>query len=173
MADKRFIDETAEKIGELSNAIISAVRQFKSEHKMALSAELPAVEIYTTAAKVAKQLQQAVEDITGTVRIDRMDINVGKPKLAERVLAIEVDMAKLGPRLRSDAKLVAQVLREADAEALARKLVKGSIILAAGERKFKLTPDEVKVIKETERAGRKVEVIDIPEPPLTLLITTP
>jgi hypothetical protein len=27
------------------------------------------------------------------------------------------------------------------------------------------------VIKETESAGRRVEAIDIPEPPLTLLIT--
>lgn len=172
-ADKRFIDEAAEKIGGLSNAVISAVRQFKSEHKMALSAKIPAVEIYTTAAKVAKQLQQAVEDITETMRIDRMDINVGKPKLAERVLAIEADMAKLGPRLRLDAKLVAQALREADAENLARKLAKRSIKLTVGEKEFKITSDEVKVIKETERAGRKVEVIDIPEPPLTLLITPP
>jgi hypothetical protein len=82
-------------------------------------------------------------------------------------------MAKLGPRLRSDAKLVAQALSEADAEDLARKLVKKSIKLTAGEREFKIMPDEIKVIKETESAGRKVEVIDIPEPSLTLLITLP
>ena len=66
---------------------------------------------------------------------------------------------------------MAQALSEADAEDLARKLVKGSIKLTAGEKEFEIMSNEVKVIKETESAGRKVEVIDILEPPLTLLIT--
>jgi valyl-tRNA synthetase len=172
-ADKLFIDEVAEKIGNISNEVISAIRQFKAEHKMALSAELPAVEIYTTDSKAAKHLTQASEDITGTMRIGRLDISVGRPKLAERVVAIEADMAKLGPRLRSDAQLVAQALREADAEELAKKLTKGSIAIMAGGKEFKLTSDELRVVKETESAGHKVEAVDILEPPLTILITTP
>jgi valyl-tRNA synthetase len=172
-ADKLFIDEVAERIGDISNEVISAIRQFKSEHKMALSAELPAVEIYTTDSRAAKHLTQASEDITGTMRIGRLDVSVGRPKLAERVVALEADMAKLGPRLRSDAELVAQVLREADAEKLAKGLAKGSISVTVGEKEFKLASDEVRVIKETESAGHKVEAVNILEPPLTILITTP
>lgn len=172
-ADKLFIDEVAERIGDISNEVISAIRQFKSERKMALSAELPAVEIYTTDSKAAKHLTQASEDITGTMRIGRLDVSVGRPKLAERVVAIEADMAKLGPRLRSDAGPVAQALREADVEELAAQLAKGSISVTAGEKEFRLASDEVRVVKETESAGHKVEAVDILEPPLTILITTP
>jgi len=42
-----------------------------------------------------------------------------------------------------------------------------------GGKEFKLTSDEVRVVKETESAGHKVEAVDILEPPLTILITTP
>jgi valyl-tRNA synthetase len=172
-ADKRFIDEAAEALGNLENLVISAVRHFKSEREMALSKELPAIEIYTPSARIAKQISQAVEDIRGTMRIGRLDVITGKPKLAERIVAIKPDLRKLGPRLRSDAKLVVRALREADVEVLAKQLAKGFLKLTANGREFKLMPDEVKVIKETSSEGRKVEVMDIPEPPLTLLISLP
>ncbi|MCS7131562.1 MAG: hypothetical protein NZ934_02405, partial [Hadesarchaea archaeon] len=92
-------------------------------------------------------------------------------KLAERVIAIEPNMSVLGPRLREDAKLVVQALKAADPDELAKQLDKGSLVLSAGGREFKITLDEVKVVKETAKGVQKVEVVDIPEPPMTLLIT--
>lgn len=171
--DKRFIDDISEEIGELTNIVISAIRQLKSERGMALSKELPAIEIYTLNTKTAKRLVQASEDISGTMRVNRLDVVVGKPKLTERIIAIEPNMAMIGQRLRADSKLVAQALREVDPEELVKQLVKGSILLTAGGKEFKLTPDELKVIKETAKGGQKVKVIDIPEPALTLLVTLP
>ncbi|MEM2908124.1 MAG: valine--tRNA ligase [Candidatus Hadarchaeales archaeon] len=169
--DKRFVDETSEKVGELVNLVISAIRQFKSERGMALSKELAAVEVYTQSPKVAKLLTQASDDIKGTMRLGRFDVIVSRPKLAERIIAIEPNMSVLGPRLREDAKLVVQALKAADPDELAKKLDQGSLVLQVGEREFKLTLDEVRVIKETAKGGQKVEVVDIPEPPMTLLIT--
>lgn len=171
MPDKRFVDETSEKVGELMNLVISAVRQFKSERGMALSKGLAAVEIYTQSPKIAKLLTQASDDIKGTMRLDRFDVIVGRPKLAERIIAIEPNMSVLGPRLRKDAKLVVQALKAADPDELAKQLDEGSLLLQVDGREFKLTLDEVRVIKETAKGGQKVEVVDIPEPPMTLLIT--
>jgi valyl-tRNA synthetase len=169
--DKRFVDETSEKVGELMNLVISAIRQFKSERGMALGKELAAVEVYTQSPRVAKLLSQASDDIKGTMRLGRFDIIVGRPKLAERIIAIEPNLSVLGPRLRGDAKLVVQALKSADPEELVRQLERGSLVISAGGKEFRLTLDEIRVVKETARGGQKVEVVDIPEPPMTLLIT--
>ena len=169
--DERFIDDAAERFGGLANLIISSIRQFKSERKMPLSAEISAIEIYTADSKVAEQLSQVSEDIRGTMQVGKLSVSLGKPKLAERILAIKPDITKLGPRLRGDAKLVIRALGETDPKVLANQLARGYITLTIGGKKFKLEPDEVKLVKETVAKGRKVEVLDIPEPALTLLIT--
>ncbi len=170
--NKKFIDESAERSGELTNLIVGALRQFKSERKMALSRELPSVEIYASSRDVAKRLKEVGDDIAGTMRVGKLKIKVGKPKLAERVLAIEPELAKLGPRLRADVKLIVQALRKAKPEDLAKRLAKGKIKLRAGGKRFELTPEDVRVIKETASAERKVGVIDIQEPALTILIVS-
>ena len=171
-ANEEFIDESAERTGEIANLIVSALRQFKSAHKMALSKELSSVEIYSSNKEIAKDLKQVGDDISGTMRVSKLNIKVGRPKLAERVLAVEPKLAKLGPRLRADAKLVVQALREAKPEILAKQLAKGKLKIRAGGKQFELAPEDVRVIKETASAGHKVEVIDIQEPALTILIAS-
>jgi len=171
--NKKFIDESAERAGELANLIVGALRQFKSERKMALSRKLPSVEIYASSKETAKQLKEVGADIVGTLRVGKLNIKVGRPKLAERVLAVEPELAKLGPRLRADVKLIVQALRKAKPEDLAKQLAQGKLKLRAGGKRFELAPEDVRVIKETARAGRKVEIIDIQKPALTLLITVP
>ena len=166
-----FIDTDAEKVGELLNLVVGAIRQFKSGRGMPLSKELQAVEIYTPDERAAKELALLSEDLSGTMRVRKVNITVGKPELTERILAVEPDLAKLGPRLRSDVKLVARALRETDPQALAEQLARGSITLDVEGKRFELKPEEVRVKKETSTEGRRVEAIDIPEPALTLVIT--
>jgi hypothetical protein len=138
---------------------------------MPLSAKLSAVEIYAADPKVAEWLSQASEDIRGTMQVAKLSINLGKPKLAERVLAVKPNIAKLGPRLRKDTKAVVKTLRECDPKVLAKQLPKGYVTLTAAGKEFKIKPDEIKLIKETIVEGQKVEVLDILEPALTILIT--
>jgi valyl-tRNA synthetase len=168
--NEKFIDESVERTGELMNLVVSALRQFKSERKMALSVELPSVEIYAANKDVLEQLKLISSDISGTMRVKKINIKRGGPKLVERVISIEPNFAKLGPRLRADVKLVLQALRKTKPDKLAKQLTKGKIELRVGRKRIELAPDEVKVTKETEKAGHKVEVIDIQEPSLTLLI---
>ncbi|MDI6643289.1 MAG: valine--tRNA ligase [Candidatus Hodarchaeaceae archaeon] len=169
--NEKLVDESAEQLGRLTNAVVSALRQFKSERGMALSQELPKVEIYSPNKELAKQLKKVKEDIAGTMRVKEMKVTGRKPKLIERVLRVEPNLAKLGPRFRGEAELVMAALREARPEELARQLVKGKIVVQKAGKQFELVPDEVRVVKETESAGHKVGVIDIPEPALTIIVT--
>lgn len=168
--DDRMIDDSAEGLGKITNTVVSALRQFKSERKMALSQELPKVEIYTPNKNIAEQLKSIKEDISGTIRIKEIEITSRRPKMAERVLSVEPDFAKLGPRLRGDVKIVADALRKSNLDDIAKQLAKGEISIKEGGRRFQLSSDEVRVVKETESAGHKVEVVDIADPALTVLI---
>jgi hypothetical protein len=73
--------------------------------------------------------------------------------------------------LRGDVKFVTEALRRAKPEDISEQLAKGEIIVREAGKLFRLAPGEVKVLKETESAGRKVEVIDVPETALTILVT--
>jgi valyl-tRNA synthetase len=171
VADEDLIDEAAERLGIIANTVVSALRQFKSDRKMALSQELASVEIYTPNKEVVDQLNEVRADIAGTMRINEIEITSRKPELVEHVLSVEPDFAKLGPRLRDGVKIVAEALRRANPEDIAEQLAKGEATVQEAGKLFRLTPDEVKVVKETESAGHKVEIIDTPDPALTILVT--
>ena len=171
--DEQFIDDAAEELGNLINSVVSVIRQFKSDRKMALSAELPTVQIYSADEKNAKLLARASDDIRGTMRIKELEITTEKPKVVERVLSIEPNFARIGPRLRSAAGPVMRVLEEMDPEEAAKKLVEGEIILKADGKEFTLDPEDVRVIRETVSAGHKVDVIDVAAPALKILIKAP
>ena len=170
-ADESLIDDSAERLGEITNAVVSALRQFKSERKMPLSRELPRVEVYTPDGSLREHLRSVKDDISGTMRIKELNISERRPETVERILAVEPDLAKLGPRLRGDAKLVASALRKMNLEDLAEQLHEGRISVEESGKKFQLSPDEVKIVKETKSAGQKVEVVDIPDPALTILVS--
>jgi valyl-tRNA synthetase len=150
--------------------IVSAIRQFKSEKGMALSAELPSVEIYAADEKNAKLLEQAMDDVRGTMKIQELLVTTEKPKVVERVLSIEPNFAKIGPRLRSDAKAVLRAISEADPDDVARKLEIGDLTIIVNGKKFTIDKEDVRVVRETASAGHKVEIIDISEPALKILI---
>jgi valyl-tRNA synthetase len=170
IADDKFIDEAAEKLGELINLVVSTIRQFKSEKGIALSAELPSVEIYAADEKNAKLLEQAIDDIRSTMKIRELLVTTEKPKVVERVLSIEPNFAKIGPRLRSDAKAVLRAISEADPEDVARKLEIGDLTVTVNGKKFTIDKEDVRVVRETASAGHKVATIDISEPVLKILI---
>jgi valyl-tRNA synthetase len=171
VADEGLIDESAERAGEIANTVVSALRQFKSERKMALSKRLARVEIYSPNGDVVSLLKEVGLDIAGTMRVDELVVAGRKPELKERILGIEPNFARLGPRLRADLKLVAEALRRANREEIAEQLAKGEVVIQEGGKLFRLAPDDIKVLKETESAGRKVEIIEIVDPPLTIMVS--
>jgi valyl-tRNA synthetase len=169
-ADEGYINDDAEEQGKLANLIISSIRQFKSRRSMYMGKEMEAVFIYALDKGIAERIERISEDIKGTMRIGELKITVGKPDVEEKILAVEPDMSRLGPRLRSDAKLVVQALRRVDLSSIASQLAKGEIRLTVNGKEFKLEPEDLKVTKEISSGGQKVEVISIPAPALTLLV---
>lgn len=170
-ADENAIDESAEKLGEMTNLVISALRQFKSSRKMALSSEIPGLDLYTPSKEVAKQLEDVKGDIAGTMRVKEVRITTHKPELTERVLSIEPNFARLGSRLRGDVVIVAKALQRAEPGEIAKQLSKGNITIKEAGKTIEIAADDLKIVRELESEGHKVDVIDIGEPAMTLLVS--
>jgi valyl-tRNA synthetase len=158
-------------LGEITNKIVSALRQFKSTRKMALNTEIPGLEIYTPTRELAKRLEEIADDVAGTMQVREIKITSEKPELEERLISVEPNFAKLGPRLRGDLKIVAEALRRARPEELSEQLKRGFIEVGEAGKTIKLSIDELKITRVTERRGQRVEVIDLADPALTLLVS--
>jgi valyl-tRNA synthetase len=165
-----FIDEEAEELGTITNSIISAIRQFKSGLKMALAQELEGVEIYTPDRSLREKVQLVSKDIAGTMRVKKLKVITRKPELVEHIKSVEPNYPKLGPKLKSDMKLLVKALRKVNLEKVAKELASGKLVIEEFGKIFTLMPEDLRLVKETEIAGERVEVIDIDEPPATILI---
>jgi len=137
---------------------------------MALSREISRLEIYAPSKDVARQLEKVKEDIAGTMRVRDFKITTSKPELRERIISIEPNFARLGSRLRDDVKIVAEAIQNAKPEEIAEQLAMGKITIKKDKKTIELSLDDLKVVKETESAGYRVDVIDIQEPAITLFV---
>ncbi|MEW6222640.1 MAG: valine--tRNA ligase [Candidatus Hadarchaeota archaeon] len=171
-AEEEFIDEKAELLGTMINILVSEIRQFKSSRKMALSQALPVVEAHTRDKKLAEKLREISEDVAKTMKIGNFRVVTKAPELSERVVSIFPNLSKLGPRLKDQARLVGEALGKADFEEISRQLATGEATLKIGEKTIKLLPEDVELVRETKVAGRKVEVVSLQNPPVTLLISS-
>ena len=77
---KERIDEEAEKKGDLTIAVIGEVRREKAEKKAPLSTLIKKLTIYAGSKKNAQILNQALEDIAGTCKIEKIEISPTKGK---------------------------------------------------------------------------------------------
>ena len=77
---KERIDEEAEKKGDLIIAVIGEVRREKAEKKAPLNIPIKKLALYAGSKKNAQILNQALEDIAGTCKIEKIEISPAKGK---------------------------------------------------------------------------------------------
>jgi valyl-tRNA synthetase len=166
--DERFIDKQSEKLGGLANSIISSIRQYKSEHGMPLNRAISKVNAYVLNKELAEALTEVVADVKGTTQVKQLEIKLGEPEAVQQFIEVEPDLAKLGPKLRSDLKVVVETLMKSDPGVITRELgERGCVIVSVGHKQFTLSKDEIK-IKRGVAKGRGV--VSIPELSITLII---
>jgi valyl-tRNA synthetase len=71
---KKFIDEEAEKYGDLAVAVVEAIRRDKAEQRLSLNAPIKLLTIYAGTSKSAHVLKQALEDIEGTCKTQKITV---------------------------------------------------------------------------------------------------
>ena len=85
-----FVDEEAEKNGDLIIAIISEARHEKAEKKLALNAPMKKLVVYAGSEETAKIIRSARGDIAGTLKAAEIEVRVEKGSDARQVSPFEV-----------------------------------------------------------------------------------
>ena len=148
--------ETNLTTGDTAINLISEIRRFKSSNKIALNQPLNTVNVYTDNKDLTEVFNEFFDDIKGTLKISQLNIKSGKPEVHEKVIEIEPDMSKIGPKFKGDAGKVIGYIKSNDPDSIASKLEsEGEIIIADKP----IVIDDLRIEKEVQgESGQKVDV---------------
>ncbi len=152
------VDEDAERIGKLIADIASTVRGWKSDHGLALNAELGRVEVYP---------DEMPEDPIDTYDLSEainspVVIRQGEPAVELVPIGIEPDHSVIGPEFRDKAGDVIAALESMDpATVKEQKRTEGEVEIEMGNE-VAVVPGEAISIEEEHRAasGDAVTVVE-------------
>jgi len=151
-----LIDSEAEENGQLAIDVIGEIRRFKSSSKIPLNVPLAEVNIYT-GSKLKSILIDYLDDIKGTLKINELELNEGKPDVHEKVVEIIPAMDKIGPQFKGEAPKIIQYLSSTDLDEIASLLEKNGEIAIDDNV---ITEEHVNMKKEVlGKSGKKIDLI--------------
>lgn len=159
-ASRAEVDEALH-VGGLVKEIISSVRKYKSEQKLALNSRIEGVSVYTN-----WDMAYGARDINNALNADVTFVR-SKPEIDERVTEIRPNLGSLGPRFKSKTKRLVEIINEIPVEQLTYQIEKGSVIIDDCE----LAPTDFDIKTESFAEGTAVAVIELSEG--TILIKRP
>jgi valyl-tRNA synthetase len=139
--------------GELIKEIISSVRRWKSEQRIALNARIEGVYVYTDC-----DIADGASDIDNALNAD-ITYKRGEPDIHEMVTEIRPNLGSLGPRFKSEAKYIVQLISETPAQEIADEIGKGSVTIGG----IQLEPEDFVIKKERAIEGVAADVIELRE----------
>jgi valyl-tRNA synthetase len=71
---KELINENIEESGDLIIAVMGEIRRDKAENQKPLNAEIQKLTIYSETKKISDVLHNALEDLRGTLKIDKTKV---------------------------------------------------------------------------------------------------
>jgi valyl-tRNA synthetase len=159
-------DEVAQGRGELAKNIIAELRNWKSDQRLPLNAEISLVEI--VAGDKTNLFSDIKEDISNTVRAKELNV-VDHVEVTETPTAVIPVYAKLGPKFKEKAAEIGNILKSADPKEVSDALGKGEyeIILKSGD-KVGITNDFVEIESAKSVHGREMTTLTVDE--FTILV---
>jgi valyl-tRNA synthetase len=156
-----LIDLEAERQAQMGIQIIGELRRFKSSQGLPLNTPLSAVTIYTIEEELKGDLSPSYPDIMGTIRIEDLQVMVGRPEVQEVVVEVTPRMDRVGPHFKRDAPKIVAYLESQDPQELGEALERDGQLDVEG---LVLTPDFLQTRKEVVgKTGEKVNIIQVEE----------
>ena len=154
--EEELIDIKTEENGALAIEVISEIRRFKSSSKIPLNVPLSELNIYTN-NELKNTLNEYIGDIKGTLKINNLEINEGKPDIKEKVVEVTGAMDKIGPQFKGEAPKIIKYLSSTDPEKIAKLLEENSKIVIDDNI---ITEEHINMKKEVlGKSGKKVDII--------------
>jgi valyl-tRNA synthetase len=152
-------DEDAAAKGELAKDIIAALRNWKSDNRLALNAEISTVEI--VAGDKTDLFSGISDDISNTVRAKELNI-VKEVQIEETPVLVKPKFAQIGPKFKGNAGEIGNILKSADA----KEVFKGisgegyEITLKSGE-KAQITRELVEIEMAKKVHGKEMNTLTV------------
>ncbi|MCK5661703.1 MAG: class I tRNA ligase family protein, partial [Methanosarcinales archaeon] len=150
--DSDLVDESAESEGEQVKDIVSAIRRYKSDNKIALNAPLSGVEIYGAFSDVS--------DIAGAVN-SPVELIAGAPDFEHVPTGVKPNLSLIGPKFRDTAGPIIAALKSADPVDILSQVESGGINIEVNGTNVELPPEAVEIISEMASKGRSVDVLEV------------
>ncbi|MGE4274627.1 MAG: valine--tRNA ligase [Candidatus Methanomethylophilaceae archaeon] len=150
-------DAHAEALGESLKQVISAVRAWKSDHKMALNAPLQLVELIGPSAA---DLEEGRQDIMETVKAMTLNI-VAEADIQEKVVGVKPVHARLGPSFKAASKQVIARLAAMDPAEVAEAMHSGGLEVEVDGELLKVSKEHVDFETVLLLDGRQVETLQV------------
>jgi valyl-tRNA synthetase len=156
-----MIDPDIEREGERIRDIAHAIRRYKSEHGIALNAQLAGIEIYADAASDSPgdAIVGGRAVIAGAANTP-VSVIAGTPDFEHRAVGVKPDMKVLGPIFRKEAGKIIGALSGLDPGVIAEQAASGTIKLEVGADVFEIPADAVTIEREVVLGGRAVDVLE-------------
>jgi valyl-tRNA synthetase len=152
-----FSDED-EARGDLAKDVVSSIRSWKAERKIALNKEMELIELIGPSALALDDFQK---DILETARAKELKI-VAEADLEEKVVAIKPVKSKIGPTFKSQGKEVLQLLESMDPQQAATQLERGPLTLTLRDGStMELDGSFVEMQKKLTLGGKEVETLQV------------
>jgi valyl-tRNA synthetase len=151
-ASQKDVQEAC-RTGELVKEIIASVRRYKSEQRIALNARIEGLYVY-----LDRDMSTGAPDINNTLNAD-IEYRTGKPDILEHISEIRPNLGSLGPRFKSEAMRVAELIKSVPVEEIADQIGTGSVRINGHE----FLPTDFIVKKELFVEGMVVDVIKLSE----------
>jgi len=150
--EEEFIDEDAERRGELIKEIVVAVRRFKHDRGLALNAPLKTVKVYVP-------VEVDTRDISGALNAN-VELLRNMPDIEVRIKRLKPKFNIIGPMFKEKARdLVKAVEGLSDDEKL--KLFEGkSVVVSLDGKEIEIKGEWFEVEIEKTVRGEKVEVLE-------------
>ena len=136
--------------------VIAAIRNWKSDKKIPLNAELSAVELIGNVL----MLNDARDDITETVKAKTLVI-AEKADITEEVVSIKPIHSKLGPAFKEKAKVAVSEISKMDPSKVASALEADGLTITVDGENVKLTKEFFESEKRLMLNGKEVETIQV------------
>ena len=141
----------ARRTGELVKEIIASVRRYKSEQRIALNARIEGIYVY-----LDREMPSGASDISNALNAD-IEYRTGKPDIRELITEIRPNLSSLGPRFKSEAKSVVELLKGIPTKELVGQIETGLVKING----YELYPTDFIINKELFAEGMAVDVIDL------------
>jgi valyl-tRNA synthetase len=150
------VDATASTSGGVVRDVIAAIRNWKSQSKLPLNAEIPVLEVIAD-RNAQEALRRGKGDLVGTTKVADVRF-VEKGEVQMRPVAVEPVSAKIGPKYRQEAKAIGEAIKALNPEKVGASGV--SVTLPSGAT-FRIEPDEYAVKTAPTLHGAAVDAVEV------------